>query len=388
MSATALAAGVFPPARIAVSALFFMNGFMVGSWAPKIPEFAARFALSESALGIVILVFGIGSLIAMPIVGAGISRIGAARIMRLMALVLALSLLAITISPTLAIAAIAVLGFGAAVGGMDVAMNANAVVVERDMRRAIMSSCHGFWSLGGLVGAAAGGVLIAALGSLGHAVVATMVSAGIVFAVWRMARIDGPAPDEAKPPLRLPKMALPYLLGTMALFSMVPEGAVLDWGALFLRQERGADLALSGLAFGAFSATMALMRFLGDAVRDRLGAVTTMRLSATIAMVGMAIAGFAPGSTAVIVGFAIAGIGIANLVPIAFSAAGNAPNLPPGIGLTVVTTMGYSGILLAPSVIGWIAEHTGFAPIFAAMPLLLGAVLAASPLAATANVTD
>ncbi len=371
-----------------MSALFFMNGFMVGSWAPKIPEFAARFSLSESALGLIILVFGIGSLIAMPIVGAGISRIGSARIMRPMALVLALSLLAISVSPALAIAAVAVLGFGAAVGGMDVAMNANAVVVERDMRRAIMSSCHGFWSLGGLVGAASGGVMIAVLGSLGHAFVATVISAGIVFAVWRMARIDGPTPGEAKPPLRLPKMALPYLLGAMALFSMVPEGAVLDWGALFLRQERGADLALSGLAFGAFSATMALMRFLGDAVRDRLGAVTTMRLSAAIAMVGMAIAGFAPGSAAVILGFAIAGIGIANLVPIAFSAAGNAPDLPPGIGLTVVTTMGYSGILLAPSAIGWIAEHTGFAPIFAAMPLLLGAVLAASPLAATADIAD
>jgi MFS family permease len=140
---------------------------------------------------------------------------------------------------------------------------------------------------------------------------------------------------------------------------------------LYLRQELGASPVQSGLAFGAFSAAMALMRFLGDFVRDRFGAVTTFRVSAILAMLGLGVAGAAPSAEAAIVGLAVAGLGFANTVPIAFSAAGNLPGLPQGLAISVVTFMGYSGILFAPSVIGFIAEHTGFAVIFLTLPVFL-----------------
>jgi MFS family permease len=153
-----------------------------------------------------------------------------------------------------------------------------------------------------------------------------------------------------------------------------------------MRDELGASLALSGFAFGAFSATMAVLRFAGDHVRDRFGAVKTLRVSTVLAIVGMVLAGFAPNAYVAMAGFAICGIGIANMVPIAFSAAGNLPGFAQGVALSVTTVMGYSGALFAPSSIGFIAEHTGFAWVFSVLPVLLLTVLLLSKHAVHADV--
>jgi MFS family permease len=226
-----------------------------------------------------------------------------------------------------------------------------------------MSSCHGFWSLGGFIGAGAGGWLIAAIGNEMHVLIVTTASALLVATAWHGVFDDSPdASSEGKgSKAALPRAILPYAIGALALACMIPEGSVLDWGALYLRQELGADVSQSGLAFAAFSATMAAMRFAGDALRGWLGAVMTLRISAIFAGVGLAIAAQAATPQLAIAGFAIAGIGVANLVPIAFSAAGNLPGYAPGVAISVATFMGYSGILFAPSLIGFIAEHTGFA---------------------------
>ncbi|HTO30422.1 MAG TPA: MFS transporter, partial [Pararhizobium sp.] len=280
-----------------------------------------------------------------------------------------------TLMPNVWTSAAALFLLGGFVGAMDVAMNANAVEVEKSMRRAIMSSCHAYWSLGGLLGSAAGGLLMANFGVLPHAIFATIVCFSLVAIAWPMMLHDQPHPDTAKQKLRLPLTPLPWLIGLVALFSMVPEGSVLDWGALYLRNELGASVALSGFGFAAFSATMAIMRFAGDHVRDRFGAVKTLRVCTVTALVGLVLSGLAPNAPLAILGFALAGIGISNMVPIAFSAAGNMPGLAPGIGLSIATFMGYSGMLFAPSLIGFIGEHTGFAIIFACIPILFIVVL-------------
>ncbi len=359
-----------------------MNGFVVGSWAPKIPEFALRLGIGEFALGLMILALGVGSLLAMPLVGAAVARRGSSGIVRGLGFAICPARLWLTLAPTIATAAVAIMILGALVGGMDIAMNANAVAVERRMRRAIMSSCHGFWSLGGLLGAALGGPMIVTLGIAGHALAVTVLTVLVVLAVSGKILNDAPAAAEPGQALRLPATPLPYLIGVIALFSMIPEGAVLDWGALYLRQETGADLITSGLGFGAFSATMAIVRFAGDGVRNRYGAVATLRACTLIALVGLLLAGLAPGPVTVIAGFAVAGIGIANMVPIAFSAAGNLSGLPAGIGLGIVTFMGYSGLLAAPSIIGFIAEHVRFSAIFVGLSSLFLVVLALSHLVA------
>ncbi|RCS23648.1 MFS transporter [Phyllobacterium salinisoli] len=379
--------GYLPRERLAIWLLFLMNGFMVGSWAPKIPEFAERLNLSKGELGLMILVFGIGSLVMMPVAGMQIARLGGARVSKITAVLLLPSILALTFTQNIPAAAIALFLFGGFVGGMDVAMNANAVAVEQKMRRAIMSSCHAFWSLGGLIGAGVGGYLIGHFGTVVHAVVATVIVVVMLAVAWPIVHVDRPAKSsvDGSSRARLPLQPLPWLVGLMALFSMVPEGAVLDWSALYLMQDLGAPVSIAGLGFAAFSLTMAIMRFAGDLVRERLGAVLTLRLCTVTAIVGMLAASFAPDPIMVIIGFALCGIGISNMVPIAFSIAGNLPGMAPGVGLSIATTLGYSGILFAPSSIGFIAEYTGFSAVFAALPLLLLVVLALSGLARYAD---
>lgn len=372
-------------ARWAVSALFFANGLVVGSWAPKLPAMMARLEIDESVAGLLVLALGIGSICLMPVFGALVARRGSAHAVRLAAVLFAPSLIWISLAPTVWTVAAAVLVFGALIGGMDVAMNANAVAVERARRRAIMSSCHGFWSLGGLVGAGAGGAAIQALGETDHALIVTLIVAAILALAFPRLLQDAPQGEQKHQPLRLPRAPLPYLIGVMALASMIPEGAILDWAAVYLQREMGASLAVAGWGFAACAGTMAVMRFLGDGIRRRHGAVRTLRVSTVIAMAGLALAGLAGSPAVALAGFALAGIGIANMVPIAFSAAGNVPGLAQGVGLSVVTTMGYSGILLAPGTIGHLAERTGFSVIYLGLSLLLLVPLLLSRLARTAD---
>ena len=371
--------------RAAVSLLFFVNGMTIGSWAPKLPTLMARLQISESVAGLIVLCLGAGSMCIMPVFGAMVARRGSARAVGMAAWLSAPLLLVISVAPGIWTVAAAVFLFGGFLGGMDVAMNANAVAVERVRSRAIMSSCHGFWSMGAFVGAAGGGMAIQHWGEIAHGVIVLAVFA-LVLAIALPALVqDAPADDATRAPLRLPRSPLPYLLGVMALTAMIPEGAILDWAAVHLRQEMGSSLAVAGWGFAGCAATMAVMRFLGDGIRQRLGAVTTLRLSAVIAMAGLALAGLAGSAGVAIAGFALAGIGIANMVPIAFSAAGNMPGLAAGMGLSVVTMMGYSGILLAPGLIGWLAERIGLGPIYVGLALLLVVPLALSRLARSAD---
>ncbi|MGR3198358.1 MAG: MFS transporter [Paracoccus sp. (in: a-proteobacteria)] len=371
--------------RWAVSTLFFVNGLIVGSWAPKLPVLLSRLSITEATLGLIVLGLGIGSLVMMPVFGAMVARRGSRQAVTLGAWLAAPSLIWISVAPDLWSVAAAVFLFGGVIGGMDVAMNANAVAVERARDRAIMSSCHGFWSLGAFAGAGAGGAVIQAGGDMLHAVLVTAVALAALS--WALPRLltDAPAKDTPRAPLRLPRTALPYLLGLMALTSMVPEGAILDWAAVYLEREMGASLAVAGWGFAACAGTMATMRFLGDALRLRFGAVRTLRISAAIAMAGLALAGLGTAPAAAIAGFALAGIGIANMVPIALSAAGNMPGLAAGVGLSVVTIMGYSGILLAPGSIGWLAEKLSLGTIYLGLAVLLLVPLALSRLVATAD---
>jgi MFS family permease len=377
--------GYFTQARLAVSILFFVNGLIMGAWAPKIPEFASRLGLDPGALGIMILVMGVGSLTCMPITGAQIARFGATKTTKAATVLFLPTILLLSLAPNIWTGAIAIFLFGGLTGAMDVSMNANAVETEKSMRRSIMSSCHAFWSLGTFVGTMSGGFLIETLGTVGHAAMLTGAGAVLLVIAWPRLYIDVPHASEARAKARLPMSPLPWLLGIMALFSMVPEGAVLDWGALYIRRELGATLAFSGFAFGAFAFTMTIMRFAGDLVRDRFGAVRTFRFCTVMAIIGLVTAGSAPNMVVAFIGFAICGIGISNMVPIAFSAAGNLPGFAQGVALSVTTFLGYSGMLFAPSAIGFAAEHTSFATVFLTLPVFLLAVLGLSGLARHAD---
>lgn len=366
--------------RAAVALLFFLNGLVIGAWAPKIPFFSQALGLTELMLGVMIFVFGVGSLVLMPIAGMQIARYGSRRVVEVTTLLFIPTIVLVTLVDNIWTGAIAIFLFGGLTGAMDVAMNANAVEVERNMRRSIMSSCHAFWSLGGLCGAATGGFLIASLGVTGHVLLLAAVCVVLFIVARPMILADAPHPSDEPTKAKLPMTPLPWLIGTIALFCMIPEGTVLDWSALYLRNELNATTEMSGFAFAAFSFTMAVCRFAGDFVRDRFGAVNTLRFCGVAAIIGLVMAGQSNSVTLALIGFAITGIGISNMVPIAFSAGGNIPGLAPGVGLSVVTTMGYSGILFAPSLIGLVAEHTSLSTVYTAIPALLVVVLALSKL--------
>ncbi len=374
--------------RWAVAMMFIANGFVMGSWAVQIPLLLPRHQITEAVLGVLILVFGIGAVSAMLFAGRLIARHGAQRMTRLFGLATAGTLALVVLSPNLWLLALALALMGGVLGCMDVAMNANAVDVERRLGRAIMSSSHGFWSFGGFLGGTLGGFVVQAIGREGHALAVSGVTLALVLAglPWLLAgRAQAQTAHENRPTSVWPKGAAVYILGLMALLSMVPEGAVLDWAALYLIQDLDVPVAKAGLAFGLFSAAMALMRFAGDAIRDQFGAVKTLRFSGFVAATAMLAAAFAPNMPLAVGCFAVCGLGVANMVPVLFSAAGNMPDLPDGVGISTVSMLGYAGILIAPSSIGFVAEHIGFRVTYAVLALLLFGVATLASRAAAAD---
>lgn len=366
--------------------MFFANGFVTGSWAPQVPLLLSRFDIAETIVGLLILIFGLGALVAMPTCGWLMSRYGSKSVLRGFGAVLGIVLPAVALAPNLYLVIPAIFALGGVVGGMDVAMNTNAVETERQLGRAIMSSSHGFWSLGGFAGSATGGLLIQGTGHVTQSIIVGAVAYLMVFAVWRWL-IGAPVETSStrRERFRFPRDPLIYLIGIIALFCMIPEGSVLEWGAVHLQRSLGADIGVAGFAFAGFAVTMAVMRFIGDGIRNRFGAVRTLRVSALIAAAGMLMAGLASTPLWAIAAFALAGIGVANMVPIAFSAAGNHQGIASATAVSVVTTMGYSGMLVAPSAIGFIGERVGFAVVFVA---LSGFLLAVSAMAGSVRRAD
>ena len=378
-----------PKARYALAAMFATNGALMGAWAPQIPLLLPRHGIGEAVLGLLILALGIGAITSMLFTGRLIARFGSIPVLRGFAFAALPSLPLVVLAPSLWTLAPAMTIFGALIGSMDVAMNANAVEVERRLGRAIMSSSHGFWSLGGFVGGTAGSWLIAHFSAETQAIVVALTALVLVLVAIPHLRGEPPHPAQPDAPAAkghlIPRAPGLWLLGAMALFCMVPEGAVLDWGALYMGKELMAGPFLAGLGFAVFSGAMAVMRFLGDAVRNRFGAVATLRGSGLLGASGMMVAAAAPHPYVALLGFVLAGIGVANMVPIMFSAAGNYPGIPSGTAISAVTMVGYAGILVAPSSIGWLAEHFGYRPTYAGLSVLLLIVAANAGRAAMAD---
>ncbi|EAU42023.1 MFS permease [Fulvimarina pelagi HTCC2506] len=384
--------------RPAVSLAFFVNGFAIGSWTPEVPVLGERLGLTPATYGFMVLIFGLGAVVAMPVVGALIARRGSRQVSIATQALLAVSVASLIAAPHPALTAFAIFIFGVGLGGMDVAMNANAVSVERSMDRAIMSSCHGFWSLGAVAGAGIGGALIEGFGPLGHTlVVASFAALALVYIAPNMLedrRNATPADAIGRLSMRqiLAAQRTPLLLavaiGVIALGGFVQEGVVIDWSAVYLRDELGVSLAASGFGFAAFSLTMALFRFFGDGIRERYGAVRTVRASLLIALAGLVVLILATSLPVALIGFLILGIGMSNVVPIAFSAAGNLKRLADGTGISIASAIAYSGGLIAPAIVGIVADAYGFKTIFAALATISLAIILSAGLLKRADRGD
>ncbi|WP_326631905.1 MULTISPECIES: MFS transporter [unclassified Streptomyces] len=370
-------------ARFAIAAVFTVHGAVTGSFATRVPWIQDHAGVSAGQLGIALAFPAIGASLAMPLAGAISHRFGARTALRGLLALWTLALTLPSLAPNLLTLCAALFVFGASAGMSDVAMNALGVEVENRLDKSIMSGLHGMWSVGALIGSAAGTVAahIGADARLHH------VLAALVLTVLGLVACQGvldlrSEPDEEPPPRFTlpPRSAL--IIGAVGFCAVFAEGASLDWSAIYLRDIMDSSAGLAAASTTAFALTMAVARIAGDKVVDRFGAVRTVRVGGVLATVGGVLVVVAPGAAVAMCGFALLGLGVAVVVPLAFAAAGRSgPN--PSQAIAGVATITYTSGLIAPSAIGSLAEATSLVASFGLVTVLaFGLVLGAGVLRA------
>jgi MFS family permease len=359
-------------ARLATTGVFFVNGAVIGTWVGHIPWVQERFDFSKSTLGLVILAMSIGVIVALPVMGQAIVRLGSVRATRLAGVVCALVLPLPLLAPEPWLLPLALVILGASSGAMDVSMNAHGVAVEQRLHRPIMSSLHAGWAFGGLAGAA----LVATAGGLGlDPRVETLIAAGLFLLLLAAClRRLGPGSATAEAPAGFVKPTRGVVvLAVLTLIIMVTEGAMADWGGVYLTRDLGTSTAVAALAFTAFSGGMTAARVFGDWLNRRLGAATLFQGGSALAGLALGMMLLAGEPALAIAGFFLVGIGVANGVPLAFSAAGHAPG-ESGPNIAAVSSMGSIGFLAGPPFIGFFAEATSLPLALSTLCLALAAV--------------
>jgi MFS family permease len=356
-------------ARLGVVAAFAMHAAVAGSFGPRLPAIKARAGLSESALGVALVGFAFGLFAGTRLAGPFVRRFGSRSVIRVTAPTFAVSMIGGAIARDLVSLAIALGVVGVVAGVMDVAMNANAVSVERAAARPIMSGIHGTWSAGLLVGAAAA-ALAAALdvSPIVHFTVVALVVAPASVPLLRgllgpgeepPAPAVGPAPDAAIPSHGRSAVVT---LGLIGFGSFIAEGSMHDWSAIYLHETLGASSATAAVGFAGFALGMTASRFVADRLSARFGPVALVRAGGAVAGSALGLGLLVPHPAAGIGAFTILGLAMAPVVPITFSAAGNAGGAAAGAGsraLGWVLTISYVGSMLGPAVIGFVARYTG-----------------------------
>jgi len=372
------------PARASVAAVFLVHAAVSGSLAPRIPAIKADLGLSDGALGGAFTGFAAGLFAGTRIAAWLIERFGSRRTVRAGLPLLALSLVGPGLAGDLAGLTASFVALGLFAGLVDVAMNQQAVVVERRYGRPIMSGLHGFWSIGVLAASAVGsGVAAAGIGVRADLAVASglLLGASIMAPQWLLPGGDG-APARTRVPRRAALPVAVLALGAIGFCSFLGEGAAADWSGVYLREETGAGAALAAFAFTAFAIGMVVSRFSADRLSARAGPVAVVRAGGLLAALGLTLGLAVADRPTVLVGFTLLGLGLAPIVPIAFSAAGNLRSGARALGWVV--TMSYVGSVLGPAAIGFVAHTVGLRAglVIPAVLALAAAVLA--PFARTA----
>lgn len=361
---------VIHKARAAVALTFLVHGFVVGSWIPHIPLAKDRLDVGTGIFGLALLALALGAIIAMPLSGALINRLGSARVITITGIGFCLAFILPPIAPDLLTFTLAAIVFGATIGSMDVAMNAHGIAVEKALRRATMSLLHAAFSIGAMVGSLLGALLLSLLDETDHILLASAIGLVAFLPCIRFY-----LPTETDKGLSGKGFVWPtratISLGLLCFLALMAEGAIVDWSGLMLRQRFTLDASTAALGFAAFAAGMSLSRLLGDRMRMKFGATRLVRWSAFLMALGLAIALIIPSASIAILALALAGIGIGNAAPILFAGGGRLEPDAPGRGIAAVTTLGYAGFLAGPPLIGLVGEFTG-------LTVALGLVVLAS----------
>ncbi len=362
--------------RLAVAAIFALNGGLFGVWASRIPAFVRRFDLTEERLALLLLCIAGGAILAFQAAGRLSDRHGADWLGRRAIALYLLAFLALPLWPNVWLLAAGLALFGATYGAADVAMNAWAAEVERAAGRPIMSSFHAMYSLAAGLGAGSGWIAVALSAPPGLHFWVAGLAAGAATAALATAPWTATTSVEDGPAIALPRGPL-ILVGLIGFASAVGEGAMADWSAVFLVEVTGTTEARAALGFAAFSTTMVVLRLVGDRVLARIGAVAALRLSGLAAAAGIACLVAAPGLGLALAGYALLGMGFAVVFPVIVTRAAAEPGVPAGRAIAGVATLGYGGMLFGPALIGGIAALTSLPAAFGligALGLLMSAL--------------
>lgn len=369
-------------ARGAISVTFLVYGLIVGAWVPHIPLAKDRLAVGNGIFGMALLAIAIGGIIAMPISAGMTSRFGSAKVAAVTGIALCLAFILPPMAPDLATFLPAALLFGAALGGMDVAMNAHGVAVEKAMRRPTMSVVHAAYSAGALIGTVLGALLIEVIGETPQILLTTTLGLALFLACipfYLPSAVDRGTPGAI---FVWPTRAS-FGLGALCFLTLMSEGAIIDWSGLMLRQRFLLEATTAALGFAAFAVGMTAARLLGDQLRLKFGATRLLRWSALMTAAGMAIALVIPSAPIAIAALALTGMGLGNAAPVLFAGGGRLEPEAPGRGIAAVTTLGYTGFLAGPPLIGFVAELSGL-PVALGLVVLAALVIAVSARAAGA----
>lgn len=359
----------------------------MAAWAPLVPYAKERLQIEAAQLGMLLLCLGIGSLLAMPITGALTTRFGCRPVVLVSgALVCAvLPFLAVAPSPLLLGATLFL--FGATIGTLDVAINVQAVQVEKESGGALMSGFHGMFSVGGIAGAGGMALLLwAGMDTLTAAIlVAAFAAAALAVAAPKLlpapptaATAAGTGGDKEDNRLFVVPRGAVAVIGLLCFACFMAEGAVLDWSALLLTSATGISADQGGLGYAAFAVAMTLGRFTGDKIVARFGSQRVLLTGGLCAAAGFFTAVIAPSPAVALLGFVLIGLGASNIVPILFTAAGRQHDMPAGLAVGAITTIGYAGILAGPALIGFIAHASSLQMAFAGLGCAMLLVAASS----------
>ena len=366
-------------ARLALTAVFLVNGVMFGTLASRLPTIKGNLGLSSGRLGLALLGLAAGALLAFAAAGFLIARLGSRPVTRAAIAAEGLALVGVSLAGSLPALIGAMLALGVTNATLDVAMNAHGVAVERRRGRPILSSFHAAWSVGGLLGALIG-VLMAGGGVdvRVHFALVAVVLFGAALA-WS-ARLLPAGEDTAGAPRLLvrPPRSL-VLVGVAAFCCLFAEGAAADWSAVYLDDPLGTGAGLAAAGYAAFALAMTAGRIAGDRLTVRWGPVGLLLRGGLVAGGGFGLALALDRPWAAILGFTALGLGLAPVVPTLFRAGGTTPGTPSGQGIAAVSTLGYFGLLAGPPVIGFLADAVGLPAALALVAALAGGVALLAP---------
>ncbi len=365
-----------PAARSATRVGFFMAGFGLSIWAPLVPYVRGRIEMSDALFGSLLLCIGIGSLSWMPLSGVLVNRHGIRPVVLASVVFLALALAAVALTDSIWVLALALFCFGGSLGVIDVVLNIQGVLIERETGRRHMSNFHGMFSLGSICGALA---LTMAL-SLGLApeTGTLLMMILIVLANLLVARgfLRDRAPAGGMAFIRPTGMVL--LVGALCFVVYLAEGAVLDWSALYLIEQKALNTALGGLGYASFALMVTIARFTGAPVINALGTARVISFGGLLAAIGIAIGLFTEHWAFALLGYGLCGLGCANVSPVLISSLSRQQLMPVHQAVTAATTIGFAGVLAGPALMGVIAHFASLTVAFGLVALMLAGLVLGS----------